>query len=84
MDEHVLAAIIRLNDTEAFLVIVELHGALVHNAILSLLWVHLNPKAHDCAPCGSIVDGLEGLNVRLCIQRRRNGLIVRPNLDCAT
>jgi hypothetical protein len=44
VDEHVLAAIIRLNDTEAFLVIVELHGALVHNVILSLLWVHLNPR----------------------------------------
>jgi hypothetical protein len=43
----------------------------------------LEPKAHDGAPCGSIVDGLEGLNVRLGIQRRRNGLIVRPNLDCA-
>jgi hypothetical protein len=29
----------------AFLVNVELHGALVHKAILSLIWAHLNPSA---------------------------------------
>ena len=30
MDKHVLAAIIGLNEAEAFLVVVELHGALIH------------------------------------------------------
>jgi hypothetical protein len=44
VDEYVLAATIRLNEAETFLVIVELHGALLHKAILSLMSVHLNPK----------------------------------------
>jgi hypothetical protein len=37
VDEHVLAATIRLNEAETFLVIVELHGTLLHKAILSLM-----------------------------------------------
>jgi hypothetical protein len=36
MDEHVLAAIVRLDEAEAFLTIVELYGARVHGDILSL------------------------------------------------
>jgi hypothetical protein len=30
VDEHVLAATIRLNEAKTFLIIVELHGALLH------------------------------------------------------
>jgi hypothetical protein len=42
MDEHVLAAIIRLNEAEAFLVVVELNGARIHKDVLSLM--HVNPR----------------------------------------
>jgi hypothetical protein len=42
----------------------------------------LEPKAHDGAPCGSIVDGLEGLNVRLSIQRRRTNTSLPPSSGC--
>jgi hypothetical protein len=37
VDEYVLAATIRLNEAETFLVIVEFHGALLHKLILSLM-----------------------------------------------
>jgi hypothetical protein len=37
VDKDVLAAVIRLNEAEAFLVVVELHGALIHKDILSLI-----------------------------------------------
>jgi hypothetical protein len=37
VDEHVLAATIRLNEAETLLVIVELHGALLHKLILLLM-----------------------------------------------
>jgi hypothetical protein len=36
VDENVFAAVVRLNEAEAFLVIVELHGARIHQDILSL------------------------------------------------
>ena len=36
VDENVLAAVIRLNEAEAFLIVVELHGARIHQDILSL------------------------------------------------
>ena len=37
VDENVLAAIVRLNEAEAFLVVVEFHGARIHRSILSLI-----------------------------------------------
>jgi hypothetical protein len=64
MDENVLAAIVRLNEAETFLVVVELYGAHIHKRILSLLGA-LEPKTRDCATCGSVRRCLEGLNVRL-------------------
>jgi hypothetical protein len=42
VDEDVLAAVIRLDEAEAFLVVVELHGARIHRDILSLM--HVNPR----------------------------------------
>ena len=44
MNENVLAAIVRLNEPEAFLVVVKLHGTRCHCNILSLIWVHLIPS----------------------------------------
>jgi hypothetical protein len=37
VDENVLAAVVRLNEAEAFLVIVKLYGARIHGDILSLI-----------------------------------------------
>jgi hypothetical protein len=34
MDEHVLAAVARLDEAEAFLIVVEFHGARVQGSIL--------------------------------------------------
>jgi hypothetical protein len=34
VDEHVLAAIVRLDEAEAFLIVVELNGARNHGSIL--------------------------------------------------
>jgi hypothetical protein len=56
VDENILAAIVRLDKTEAFLVVIELHGSRIHGDILSLIEVHLNPSARDCAPCARVVD----------------------------
>lgn len=42
VDEHILAAVIRLNEAKAFLIVVELHGARIHKNILSLM--HVNPR----------------------------------------
>jgi hypothetical protein len=36
MDEHVLAAIVRLYEAEAFLPVVEFYSAHIHGSILSL------------------------------------------------
>src|SRR5687768_9320895 len=36
MDEHVLAAVARLDEAEAFLIVVEFYGARVHGSILRL------------------------------------------------
>jgi hypothetical protein len=44
VDEDVLAAVVRLNEAEAFLVVVELHGARIHQDILSLSQVHLSDR----------------------------------------
>ena len=41
MDEHILTAAVRLNEVEAFLIIVEFHCAPGHRDILSLTLVHL-------------------------------------------
>jgi hypothetical protein len=64
VDEHVLAAIIRLNEAKAFLIVVELYGALIHGEILSLIEVHLSPRRATARP-EARVDVWEGLNVRL-------------------
>jgi len=50
MDENVLATIVRLNEAEAFLIIVELHGARIHRNILSLIEVHLIPRRACARP----------------------------------
>src|SRR5215207_4625524 len=34
MDEHVLAAVVRLDEAEAFLIVVEFHGARIHRVVL--------------------------------------------------
>src|SRR5829696_5679355 len=34
MDEHVLAAVVRLNEAEAFLIVVEFYGARIHRVVL--------------------------------------------------
>jgi len=36
MDEHVVAAVVGLDEAEAFLIVVELYGARIHGSILSL------------------------------------------------
>jgi hypothetical protein len=36
MDEHVLAAVVGLDEAEAFLIVVELNGARNHGIVLSL------------------------------------------------
>jgi len=50
MDENVLAAIVRLNEAEAFLVVVEFHGARIHEDILSLIEVHLISRRARARP----------------------------------
>ena len=40
MDEDVLASVIRLNEAEAFLIVIKFHGARIHGDILSLIEVH--------------------------------------------
>src|SRR5262249_61526889 len=42
MDEHVLAAALRLDEAVALLVVVELHGSLDHGTVLRWL-VHVSP-----------------------------------------
>jgi hypothetical protein len=42
VDEHVLAAVVRLDEAEAFLIVVKLNGAGVHGSILSLAVVHVS------------------------------------------
>jgi hypothetical protein len=66
MDENILAAIVGLNEAEAFLAVVEFHRAGIHKGILSLIEVHLIPgvRARDL---GREVRCLEDLNVRLAI-----------------
>jgi hypothetical protein len=49
MNENVLAAIIGLNEAEAFLVVVELNGAGRHQDILLLISGAQVPKTRDCA-----------------------------------
>jgi hypothetical protein len=81
VNEDVLAAVIRLNEAEAFLVVIELHGARSHGDILSLIELHLNPRrAIARLKLGSSMFG--GSERAPDIQRRRNGPIVRPNVDC--
>jgi hypothetical protein len=81
VNEDVLAAVIRLNEAKAFLVVIELHGARIHGDILSLIEVHLNPRrAIACLELGSSMFG--GSERAPDIQERRNGPIVRPNVDC--
>jgi hypothetical protein len=53
-----------LNEAEAFLVVVELHGARIHRGILSLILSALDPKAR-IGDSGLTSRYLEGLSVRL-------------------
>jgi hypothetical protein len=58
VNEDVLAAIIRLNEAKAFLVVIELHGARIHGDILSLIEVHLNQRrAVACLKLGLSMFG---------------------------
>ncbi len=49
VDENVLAAIVRLNEAEAFLVVVEFHGARIHRSIPFADLGALDPKTRGCA-----------------------------------
>jgi hypothetical protein len=50
VNENILAAVIRLNEAEAFLVVVELHGARSHQSILFADLDALQPKLRDRVP----------------------------------
>jgi hypothetical protein len=64
VDEHVLAAVIRLNKAETLLVVIELNSALHHFACsLSLTLMHLSPKRVMRSKLGWSMFG-ESLNVR--------------------
>jgi hypothetical protein len=72
--EDILAAIIRLDEAEAFLVIEELHGSLRHITLLSDTGVM---KPHICA-----ADLLEIWRKVVSPTREvRRGQVVRPKLD---
>jgi hypothetical protein len=64
MNENIVAAVIRLNEAETFLVIVKLNGTSIHRIVLSLICMPQRPS-HTivCAELGC-VDVWEGLNAR--------------------
>jgi len=80
MHKHVFSAVIRLNKTEAFLCIVELHSTRSHGFILML---------NKCSRLDT--EQSPGVEGRLSMfgrserapgnQRRRDGHVVRPNVD---
>src|SRR3954468_13524409 len=67
VDEHVLGAVVRLDEAEAFLVVVEFHGARNHRGVL-----FAGGAGRRCLE--------ESLNPRSA-KPKRNGPIVRPNVD---
>src|SRR5262249_1491646 len=59
VDEHVLAAVVRLDEAEAPLAIVELHGARDHGNILFAIGA-LEPRPRQSATTSPVVDVWEG------------------------
>ena len=59
MDEDVLASVIRLNEAEAFLIVIKFHGARIHGDILSLIEVLLNPRRETARLGSSMFGGSE-------------------------
>jgi len=70
MDEDVLLAIVRLDEAEALLVVVELNGARNHGSILGLADASARERRTCCRTnaLGSSMFGRECLNVRLACQ----------------
>src|SRR5262245_25555681 len=65
MDEHVLAAVVRLDEAEAFLTIVELHGTGIHGDSLRLTLSAREPTRRASAASGSVRSMFgESQNVR--------------------
>ena len=81
MNENVLAAVIGLDEAEAFLVVVELYGAGSHCGILSLIRVRALEFGRATAWLELRFSMFGGSERAPGIQRGRNGLIVRPNVD---
>src|SRR5262245_54007387 len=63
MDEHVLAAALRLDEAVALLVVVELHGSLDHGTVLRC-WCTWARDA--CAKQARYIDDWKRLDVRPC------------------
>src|SRR5215212_9933207 len=79
VDEHVLGAVVRLDEAEAFLVVVEFHGARNHRGSFSLA-VHVSRRRASAAGGAGRRCLEESLNPRSA-KPKRNGPIVRPNVD---
>ncbi len=75
MHENILAAIIRLDETEAFLAVEPLYGSLRHEKLLSDTCL-VGPRG--CA-AGSVVENWK--KVFSPTQSTRRGQVVRPKLD---
>src|SRR3954469_5020247 len=57
VDEHVLGAVVRLDEAEAFLVVVEFHGARNHRGSPLQVWMRVGAKSRNSAalnPCSSM------------------------------
>jgi len=50
VNENILAAIVRLNEAEAFLIVVELDGTRIHRSVLSLTQLHFAQAARQLVP----------------------------------
>src|SRR5687767_5256733 len=74
MDEHVLAAVVRLDEAIALLAVVEFHRTRLHGFAFRLS-LHIRPVAR-IAPSGSVDFWGDSLNVRP--QMRRRSQVVRP------
>jgi hypothetical protein len=57
--EHILAAVIRLNEAEAFLIVVELYGARNHRGYPFTDVGALEPTARNCPPVARFIRCLE-------------------------
>src|SRR4051794_41492087 len=80
MDEHVLAAVVGLDEAEAFLIVVELHGAGVHvDFLFTDTGAHGLMRRARAKPRSPVRRVLErSLKRAPGSQRRRSGPVVRP------